>query len=161
MKIVIPHFLILNEDKIGSFTEDNLSPAILKISENLDMWPDMKNGIIMATIKETGEDVPICWYTNEFKYTFKLKSGKEKDKDKTLLHEKLKEHLIMTSLELTLNDSDELMAEFEQGMLNIKFNSGSERRIYKIEYYIDHSNFDIAMREINEVENDNLKHTVH
>lgn len=162
MKIVIPHFLIMDESKIGSFTEENLSPAILSIAKNLDKWPDMKNGMIMATIKATGEDVPVCWYTNEFKYSFKIKSGKEKGKDNALIYKKLKEHLLMTSLQLTLNDNDELMAEFENGILNLKFDSGSERRIYKIEYFIDHSNFDIAMNEIKkEIEDfDNNKSTV-
>ena len=148
-EITIPHFLILDENKISNFTPENLSSAMLSIVEKLKKYPTMTHGIIMAKIKSTGEEVPI-WYTNNYSFEFNIKTGQEKDKDSFKIFQRLSEHLLMTSLELTIEDTDELMAEFDQGMINFKFGEGLNKRIYKIEYEQVNSNFDIAINEINE-----------
>lgn len=164
-EITIPHFLILDENKINNFTPENLSSAMLSIVEKLKKYPTMTHGIIMAKIKSTGEEVPICWYTNNYSFEFNIKIGQGKDKDSFKIFQRLSEHLLMTSLELTIEDTDELMAEFDKGMINFKFGEGLNKRIYKIEYEQENSNFDIAMNEINEEINEydqkNFKPTLH
>ena len=145
--------LDLNKNNHNHFSHENLAPALTSLSEKVQKNSEETHGLIRAKVESTGENIPLLWYNNTFEFDFNLKFGKSKPEDAELILSKFEGHLFMISLELTLDDSDEIMSEFESGYFNLKFGHGEDRRIYKIKYWQTNSCLDLAMNEINEEAN--------
>lgn len=171
-QVIVPHILILDEDNMDKFTPQNLMPVILMITKNLKEYKDLTNGMVLASVDTTGEDVALSWHTNHYQFDVKTKFGTTHLEDQDKIEKQLIEHLLAVSLDLSINDADELMAEFDEGTVDIKFGTGKDKRIYKVSYELVHSNLESALEQIEEsialseediIKNDDLssKRTLH
>lgn len=149
-QVIVPHILILDEDNMDKFTPQNLMPVILMITKNLKEDKDLTNGMVLATVDTTGEDVALSWHTNHYQFDVKTKLGTTHSEDQDKIEKQLIEHLLAVSLDLSINDADELMAEFDEGTVDIKFGTGTDKRIYKVSYELVHSNLESALEQIEE-----------
>lgn len=170
-QVIIPHILILDEDNMDKFTPQNLLPIIEMVNKNLKEDKELTNGMVLATI-DSGEEIALSWHTNYYHFDVKTKFGTSHSEDMDKIMTELIKHLLDVSLDLSVNDADELMAEFDEGVVDIKFGSGKDKRIYKVSYELVHSNLDSALEEIEEsislyeeelIQNDDLspKRTLH
>lgn len=170
-QVIIPHILILDEDNMDKFTPQNLLPIIEMVNKNLKEDKDLTNGMVLATI-DSGEEIALSWHTNYYHFDVKTKLGVSNSEDMDKIMTELIKHLLDVSLDLSVNDADELMAEFDEGVVDIKFGSGKDKRIYKVSYELVHSNLESALEQIEEsislceedlIQNDDLspKRTLH
>lgn len=146
-QVIIPNILILDKDNMDKFTPQNLLPVIEMVNKNLKEDKDLTNGIIVATI-DSGEEVALSWHTNYYRFDFKTKLGVSHSVDINKIITELIKHLLDVSMELSVNDTDELIDEFDGGTVDIKFGTGKEKHIYKISYELVYSNLDNALEEI-------------
>lgn len=170
-QVIIPHILILDEDNMDKFTPQNLLPIIEMVNKNLKEDKELTNGMVLATI-DSGEEIALSWHTNYYHFDVKTKLGVSNSEDMDKIMTELIKHLLDVSLDLSVNDADELMAEFDEGVVDIKFGSGKDKRIYKVSYELVHSNLESALEQIEEsislceedlIQNDDLspKRTLH
>lgn len=170
-QVIIPHILILDEDNMDKFTPQNLLPIIEVVNKNLKEDKELTHGMVLATI-DSGEEIALSWHTNYYHFDIKNKLGVFHSEDMDKITTEVIRHLLDVSLDLSVNDADELMAEFDEGTLDIKFGTGKNKRIYKISYELVHSNLESALEQIEEsislyeeelIQNDDLspKRTLH
>lgn len=151
-QVIVPHILILDEDNLHKFNHQNLMPVIIMITKLLKEDDDLKNGMAAVSFENDSveDEIALSWYTNYYQFNVTTKFGEAHSEDKDKIKEQLIKHLLSVSLDLSVNDADELMAEFDEGTVNIKFGKGKDKRIYKVYYQLTHSNLENALEQIEE-----------
>ena len=173
-QVIVPHILILDEDNLHKFNHQNLMPVIIMITKLLKEDDDLKNGMAAVSFENDSveDEIALSWYTNYYQFDVTTKLGEARSEDNEKIKEQLINHLLSVSLDLSINDADELMAEFDEGTVDIKFGKGQNKRIYKVYYQLTHSHLEEALEQIEEsislyeeelIQNDDLspKRTLH
>lgn len=173
-QVIVPHILILDEDNLDKFNPQNLMPVIIMITKLLKEDNELKNGMAAVSFENDSveDEIALSWYTNYYQFDVTTKLGEAHSEDNEKIKEQLINHLLSVSLVLSINDADELMAEFDEGTVDIKFGKGQDKRIYKVYYQLTHSHLEDALEQIEEsislyeeelIQNDDLspKRTLH
>lgn len=156
-QIMIPHIMVLDDShNIKKIGFNDLSYVMLGIMDSLIQEEDSINpetyGLLAANfnnISYTGNDSTIlCWHSNIYNITSSLQNGTAKKGDLTKIQERLSEHLIITSLNLSLDiENEEFCQSFEAGVIDVKLGKDEKKRFYRITYELIDSNMEEAFEK--------------
>lgn len=159
-QIMIPHIMVLEDiENVKKIDFNELSYVMFNILDDI-IEDEEENepetfGLLVANfhgLNYSEEDATaLCWHSNIYNISSELQYGTAKRGDLTKVEERLSEHLIITSLNLSLDDQNKEFGEaFQSGIFDIKLGSGKTKRSYRITYELIDSNMEEAFEKCQE-----------
>lgn len=155
LTISVPQIVILGEQTdIQKITFDELNDII----DNIDLLSFGNVGLMAAKFRSLNSEYSdnvtmLCWYLNNYLFSYKLRLGKSKKNDELKIQEEIMEHLTDISLKISLDMEDEQLVNIlENGFIDIKLGKKENKRLYRIFYSAQSSNVEEALKLVNSIQ---------
>lgn len=149
-QLMIPHLLVLEDEEfLKNIDPQDFQTILQDAAEETYQEDPQTHGMYQLQDLENPDEgaIPVCWHINIYNALPELKSGIEQPNDFEQIKRKLIDYLMLTSLNLSIEDNDENLALYDSGVFKVKLGSGESKRLYEVNYEIIDSNSEEAMAD--------------